>query len=159
MTCCYIEPIPSFWGITVEPKKNSKIKILDGYYTILTNVCFGDLPEKFEKKSNILEAQIESIQIENMDPKSRDAPIKKEKINLCSLIPGEVEHLTINYIFSSLDQVNLKVMGDIPIHVSGKYVPIEDIEEEEEEEMEEEEILELTKEEESKILSKCEKFN
>jgi len=119
------------WGIRIPQNGKKKIPIIDEYYTILNNVCLGNIESE---KQNLVIFNVRSINIDQI--KDGEAP---EDINVLQevLIPHQCESIQLQLFFSSLNTVEIENKGPNEISISGKYELIED--DDDEEEFEEEE--------------------
>lgn len=119
------EAIELYLGKIVEPGFGLKINPPVEGDLIITNICFGELPDDFVKEPVRLSAVVTSIilsdksgEIDIQDPQKTVT-----KVLLATLIPGEIEHRVVDCSFSKLDSVTLTVEGNYPVHVSGYFEP------------------------------------
>lgn len=125
--------IPLIWNQIIQPGKLQAVETPDDVYTLLQNVCIEN-----EGKA-ILKGKITSFLIDKVG-ESEEEPVEVSEVTFAYLETGKCEHMTLHHVFSPLNTLELFVDGDVPVHVTGKYTPIEaedeydDMEEEEEEE-------------------------
>lgn len=122
------------WGIKVRHGEKSKIPIIDNAYTILTNVCLGEL---LSNEPTSVSIEVETIELEKFDETTNEAPTTSSSFLLGVLTPNKIEHMQISQQYSPLDTVTVTANGPNDIYISGNYIAIDDDEEEEEEEEEE----------------------
>lgn len=131
-------PPQIFWGLELNPGEPMTVKRLDDFYVVITNVSFGELPENYEKVPHIINAKINTIELDKLDKSTRDAPEETTEITIAILIPETKEQTVINQTFNPLNsKIVLKNNGKYPVYVSGFYYPIDEDEYDEEEEEEE----------------------
>ena len=136
----------SFWGIVLKPGEKFTLDPPDEMYTIISNVCFGEFPEKVEEKPTTLSANVETQSI----PKDNESEsvVTKTSLVIANLIPNRIEQMSISQTFGPLSTVTLENNGQIELHISGYYLPTDEEEEEDigdEEDFEEEEKNEKKK--------------
>lgn len=117
--------IPTFWSQIIAP--GSGHGIVYPYESILsiTNMCIPEIPEN--KDPIRLIAHIRTIQLdENGDiPEPEVAKSVETTSMIASFIPGEIEFLKTNIVFSALNVVTLENTGTVPIHLVGQLEAIE----------------------------------
>ena len=126
------EVIQTFWGKMIKPGEKVELESPDDVYTIMTNICLGEIDKKFINQSSTVKGKVETIQIDKIDPEGVSEP--KEIINTVFgiLTPSKCEHIRLHNFFSPLSTVELEVDGANNVYVSGTYIPISNEDEMEE---------------------------
>ena len=119
----------TFWGLTLLPNEKKDFEIPENFYCIMSNVCLGDLEKKDLNKSSTLYIHTKTVYLELMRNDDEDAPENKATSTITKLTFGQLEHKSINYMFSPMTTLQFEVKGDLPINVSGYYSYIENEEE------------------------------
>lgn len=122
--------IQPFWSLLVKPGEPQKLDYPDSCFLTITNACLPELPSDLTTPIRLI-ARVRS-----------EIDSTEQKVLLVSLVPIKSEHAHINYVTSPFNDIELSILGDAPIQLSGILQPVLD-EDEEEEEEEEEEIGEV----------------
>ncbi|KAH0792163.1 hypothetical protein GPJ56_003962 [Histomonas meleagridis] len=124
--------IQTFWGVSIPAGKKVELQIPDNLYTIVTNICLGEITKQEPTKVKLY---LETILIDEIDEAKQEAPTEKHETVLTILIPNQFEQFPTNQIYSPLNKVYIEADGPNTIYISGYYDDIEDDAEEEEEEI------------------------
>ncbi|EDR28687.1 FK506-binding protein, putative [Entamoeba dispar SAW760] len=92
-----------FWSIIVQPKKTTSIDTNQMIH--LTNVCI------------FIKGKIENSTRTNVFVNSNN-----NKVLIATLIPGEVEQLKLDIVFSQGEIISISNEGNYPLHLSGYIV-------------------------------------
>ena len=141
----YFEFPYSFWGVEIGPDKTVPIEYEEDAYLLITNACIGEIPADIQDKRNVISLHCKTVDLDQYNEETQEAPETTTDTTICTLIPGEVEHLMLSNTLTKLNSdIKLTNKGPCTVYVSGYYVfnGDDDYEEEEEEEEEEEDAEE-----------------
>lgn len=120
--------IQTFWGKSLQPGQKTELEIPDGAYTIITNVCFGEIKPDVNDCS-IIKAKVELLQFKQAEISKQSR--KTMETTIGCLKPNEIEIQKVNHVFSPLSKVEIENEGPNVVFISGMYNPIEDDSDEE----------------------------
>ena len=115
--------IQTFWGKTLQPGQKMDLDIPDGAYTIITNVCFGEIKANVEECS-IINAKVELLQFKQAE--ISEQPRKIMSTIIAKLEPKNIEFQKVYHVFSPLSKVEIENEGPNIVYISGIYSPIDD---------------------------------
>jgi len=102
---------PTFWTEKLTPNSIIDVKIPEDSFLIITNICFGDLPENPKNSPN------------------RIISIDQNEYLMCTLVPGSIEHKQVNISVSPENKMKLRLDGEYPVYITGIIVTLEEEEE------------------------------
>ena len=130
-----MEQYNTSWSLNLNSKQKKILEFDHESNLFITNCCFGELPNNPKSVPCRIFATVSTLDISS---KEEEDKLIKSNFLLTSLIPNELEHQNLNFIFSPLNIIELENKSEYNIHLIGYQIPVNLLNEEEEEEEEEE---------------------